>query len=362
MIHLSKVIILSALLLWLGMIHPVSAQSSCGDLSVDDCDLLQTAQITTSNLSSATFQAIIETSLGFEFLGNLFELRMVADGAYSRVSVDSRDIEADYLPFYELNADMSLFIDITFSEFLLPDDDTVTTTSLNLRYVDGMGYADLTKILPFVSPILNRDSWYRIDVPEYIRRLMRDLILPSDFLSSGNIAFALDYWGSLADVGSSVTRLEDEQRDDQTFAVFENVLVFGTLFDENPFEEQLFINLFTEFLEAEYGGIYDDKELRQSAVFYADLFRSAEIRLMQMVGLDDGYVHQTYFTLNFAPNSDDILNPDPLGLSMFSGAELYFSIDFRYTQFEDVPLTTAPEDSTPVRYEDIFGSGDTSPF
>jgi len=361
MVHLSKVIILSVLVLWLGMIHPVSAQSSCGDLSADDCDLLQTAQATTSNLSSATFQATIEASLAFEFFGELVTMRMVADGAYSRVSTDGVEIESDYLPLYELNADMSVFVDIALSEFAMPENNTLTT-SLDLRYVDGVGYADLSKLLPIINPFFSEGGWYSVDVPEYTRRLMRDAALPSDFLSSSNIALALDYWGSLVSGGSTVTRLDDEQIDNQTIAVFENILLFDTFFDENPFEEQLFINLMDEFFQLQYGGIYTDKELRQSAVFYADLIRNAEIRMMQRVGLEDGYVHQTYFALNFTPQTDETLNPDPLGLSLFNGAEFHFSLDFRYTQFEDVPLTIAPEDSTPVRYEDLFGSGDTSPF
>ncbi|HRF98661.1 MAG TPA: hypothetical protein PLZ51_25810, partial [Aggregatilineales bacterium] len=90
-----------------------------------------------------------------------------------------------------------------------------------------------------------------------------------------------------------------------TFAVFEIAFLVSDYFDENVVAKEVFITAFEDFLQAQYGGIYSDEELRDSAVYYADLFKNTEINLMQMVGLADGFVHHTRFDIFFAPDVSD---------------------------------------------------------
>jgi hypothetical protein len=358
--RMSKLILVAVFLLWLGMITPAQAQSTCGDLSADDCDLLQSAQQATTDLSSATFRAIFDLNLGIEIFPDLIQVRLTTDGAYQRQPFDNADVERDYRPLYGLNADMSLILEASVSEFVFPDDNTFLS-SFDLRYVDGMGYAELTKLLREIDPFARGGGWYSADVIEYIRRFVQDNVFPDGFQQFG-LAFSTDYWGALAISGVNVARLADIQDDNQSFAVFEIAFTIDEYIQENPFLEEGLLDSIQTFLE-DFNPNFSDDDLRQSAVYYVDLLRAAEFRFIQTVGLSDGYVHRTQFDFDFAPDMDTVLNPDPLGLSTFGNFELGFSVDFQYTQFDiAIPEIVAPEESSPVRYDDLFGNGESLPF
>lgn len=358
MFRLSKITALLMVLMVMLVIMPTSAQTNCGDLSRDDCTLLKNAQSATSNLSSAGFKMTIDFDFGISFLPELISFRMVADGTYTRVPVTRDDVDGGYRPLYGLNADMTIYIDGEISDIIQPRNNTLTTT-LDLRYVDGIGYANLNKILPTARS----DMWYSVDVPDYVRRLIRDRIFPDNVLSVFGEFFDTDVWDSISRDGD-VTRLDDIVHDSQTFAVFEVNLSYDKYFDDNPTAFNLFIVMLEQALRNTYGTRYSDSELRQSAEGYAQFFRDMNMRFWQMVGMDDGYVHVTQFEYTFIPTSTASIDPDPLNLGLLGGTglELRFLLDFRYTQFDNVPLITAPEDAQPVRYEDLFGNGANSLF
>lgn len=349
----------STILILMAFFTPSSAQSVCGDLSREDCAILQNAQQATTNLNSAGFKATVEFDFGISFFPDMLNLRMVADGVYTRIPVTRDDIEDEYLPLYSLNADMTVFLEGEIDEFLQPTDNTITTT-FDLRYVDGVGYADLSKV--FASLNLSLGTWYSVDMTDFLTKLMRDAIFPSDTITIMNDFFAVDYMAGFG-LGGSLSRRDDIQSDLQQFAVFEGVFSFGDYLDANPLVlesfEMAFESLIYDFLP---NSNYTDAEIRDAAEFYANWSRALDIRIVQTVGLDDGYVHQTQFEMTFAPETTETLNPDPLGLALFSGIQLRILADFRYTQFEDVPFIIKPEQSLPLRYEDLFGDGDNSLF
>ncbi len=338
---------------------PAFAQTACGSLSRDDCTLLQNAQQATTNLNSAGFKATVEFDFGIRFLPDLFSLRMVADGVYTRVPVTRDDVEDEYRSLYSLNADMTVFLEGETSEIIQPTENTFTTT-FDLRYVDGVGYADLSKILPLMN--VSRGSWYSVDMTDFLTKLIRDGIFPPNTISVLTMLFGSDYVSGLA-LDGTLRRVDDIQTDLQTFAVFEGTFSLSDYLEDNP-------SLFTTFVFALELSIrdfasnsnYTNAEIRRAAEFYADWLRAIDILIVQTVGLDDGYVHHTQFELRFAPESTETLNPDPLGLALFGGIQLRFWADFRYTQFGYVPLITEPEQSSPLRYEDLFGDGDNSLF
>ncbi|MDX2075239.1 MAG: hypothetical protein SFZ02_02320 [bacterium] len=359
MLRLSKLVLLLLLVI---ISVPVHAQSSCGDLSTADCEILQTAQRATGNLPSASFEATAEFALGISFFPELITVRVVSNGVYTRVPTITADIEEAYRPLFGLNADMSIVIDAEISEFVVPEDNTFTA-ALDLRYVDGVGYAELSKILPLIDPSLDADGWYSVDVADYISRFMRDGIFPSDFLDTFATTYGVDSWESFATEGSN-RRLDDVQIGEQSFAVFEASLYTRDYYDDNPDMYQNLIDAFENLLHTQYGAFYTDDQLRNAAEFYADLTTNMQFSLTYWVSLDDGYIHDSQFDFIFIPDEDTPAQPDfdPLGIALLSTAELRFSLDFRYTQFENIPLVSAPDDATPVRYEDLFGYGDSSPF
>lgn len=355
MFRLSKI---TALLMILMAIMPTSAQTNCGGLSRDDCTLLKNAQSATSNLSSAGFKMTIDFDFGISFLPELISFRMVADGTYTRVPVTRDDVDGEYRPLYGLNADMTIYIDGEISDIIQPRNNSLTT-SLDLRYVDGIGYANLNKILS----ISRAQMWYSVDVAEYLRRLIRDRIFPDNALTVLSEFFVTDIWNTFA-LDGDVTRLGDMVLDAQTFAVFEINLSYDDYFNDHPYTFNLFVNMLEQALRTTYGMTYSDSELRQAAEGYAQFFRDMNMRFRQMVGMDDSYVHVTQFEYTFIPTNTTPISPDPINLGLLSGSgfELRFLLDFRYTQFDNVPLITAPEESQPVRYEDLFGNGANSLF
>ena len=359
MMKWSKIMLLAMVVFAMLGLMPAFAQPVCGDLSRDDCILLQNAQQATTNLNSAGFKATVEFDFGISFFPDMLNLRMVADGVYTRVPVTRQDIEADYRPLYSLNADMTVFLEGETSELIQPTDNTFTTT-FDLRYVDGVGYADLSKILPLMS--LSRGSWYSVDMTDFLTKLIRDGIFPSDTIAIMTMLFGSDYIGALA-LDGTLHRADDIQTDSQTFAVFEGIFSFGDYLDDNPIIfSSLVVGWELSIRDFMPNSNYTDAEIRRAAEFYAEWFRALDFNMVQTVGLDDGYVHQTQFEMIFAPEITTTLNPDPLGLALFGSIELRFLADFRYTQFGNVPLIIKPEQSSPLRYEDIFGDGNNSLF
>ncbi|MCU0480363.1 MAG: hypothetical protein MUE54_04035 [Anaerolineae bacterium] len=361
MSQLSKFILVALFVLWLGAITPAQAQSTCGDLSASDCQLLQTAQEATSALSSANFRAVTDLGFGIEFFPDVIQLRLTTEGAYQRQPYDDVDVDRVFRPLYGLNADMSAILEIIVSEFVSPTDNTFLS-SFDLRYVDGMGYAELTKFLTAVDPFARGAGWYSVDMTEYFRRFIQDDVFTAN-LNEFNTLFGLDYWSVLAFSGAKVARLDDIQADNQSFAVFELTLNVADYLDSNPFVEEPLLEALEDFLLDANVDELSDEALREATQFYLDVLGSIEIRFVQTVGLTDGYVHQTQIDFDFIPDVDSTLSPDPLGLSILADIVLHFSIDFRYTQFNNkIPDIIAPEDSSLVPYDDLFGSGDSSPF
>lgn len=359
MMKWSKMMILGMIVFGMLGLMPASAQSVCGDLSREDCAILQNAQQSTTNLNAAGFKATIEFDFGISFFPDMLNLRMVADGVYTRVPVTRQDVEDDYRPLYSLNADMSVFLEGEINEFLQPTDNTLTT-NFDLRYVDGVGYADMSKILSLMN--ISSRSWYSVNMTDFLTKLIRDGIFPSDTTSIMTMLFGLDYVGALA-LDGTLRRVDDFQTETQQFAVFEGTFSFGDYLDDNPFIfEALVLGVDLSIRDFMPNSNYTDAEIRRAAEFYANWSRALDIRILQTVGLDDGYVHQTQFEMLFIPEITETLNPDPLGLALFGSLELRFSVDFRYTQFENVPFITKPEQSSPVRYEDLFGNGRNSLF
>lgn len=336
---------------------PASAQSTCGELNRDDCALLKNAQRITTDLNAAEFKAIVEFSFGMRPFSEIFDIRLIADGVYARTPTMRQDVDDTYSPLYTLNADMNVLVDGRISSLIQPTNNTLTT-NLALRYVDGIGYAELSKVLSRVG-----ETWYSLDMLDFLTKLIRDEILPENVLDILNLLFSADYVGILA-MDGYLRRLDDVQTAFQTFAVFEGVLSFDAFLDDNPIIYNALISAMEDNIRnfVLFRNSYTDDEISRAAQFYVEGFRGIDIRIIQTVGFDDGYIHQTQFEFTFEPETSPAPDPDPLGIAIFRSFELRFFVDFRYTQFENIPFITKPTSSTPVRYEDLFQDGDNSLF
>ncbi|GEM_PF-1748001 len=359
MLNRIKVLLFGLLVCLFLPVLSITAQEDCGGLGSDDCALLTNAQRATSELSSATFELEMNASMGIEFFPDLITMRLVADGAYQFVEPD---VDSAYGWLSGFNADMSVFLDVELSELMGANNSL--TTAFDLRYVGGIGYAELTKFLPMLNPLLGDDAggWYSLDIPDMLGELSNDAIVPEDLLESLTFLTPFEYLSAFSNYGT-ISRLDNISINDQNYAQFEIAFTMSELIEANSIVSNSLQDQLLELLRTQYGSLYDEDVLQESATFYLELFEQIEMSIIQVVGLTDGYVHGISFNVTFAPD-DTFVAPliDPFTLGVLATANFQLSLNLRYTQFGDVSAIVAPEDAKPVRYRDLFGNGNNFSF
>jgi hypothetical protein len=363
MLNRIKVVLFGLLICLFLPVFSIQAQEGCGGMIAEDCAVFTQAHLAMRELSSAVFELEMNASMGIEFFPDLITMRLVADGAYQFVEPNVQNEDNPFAGLAGFNADMSVFVDVELSELIGVNDSL--TTAFDLRYVDGIGYAELTKVLSTMNnPLLGIDAggWYSLDIPDILSELVDDVNVPEDVLASVTVLNPLELLSIFSDY-DKVSRLDDMVINDQVFAQFETAFTMRELIETYSLSSESMRDQLLELLTTQYGNVYDEAVLQENATFYVSLLEEIEMTLTQSVSLTDGYVHDIGFVVTFTPDDRWVApTSDPLGLGVLVMANFQFSLNFRYTQFGDVPAIIAPEDATPVRYRDLFGDGDNFSF
>lgn len=343
---------------------PVSAQTGCGALSQSDCDLIDRANQQFNDLQSAAFK--LDFALAFTFEEGFFfepiEIRLILDGAYARVE-PTTTTGNDALQGFErgldaVNSDVSVLVELPeiFGELLLPDMDNLLT--LDLRLVDGIGYANFDKVLAGLNTSDIDMGWYGVDILDFAERALENPDIfglnPADFLMPVPTE-DLSTGGSLNDI-SEVRRLRDIEQNGQTMAVFENILDYAQLFGDSAARDD-FADILFETMQSQVGTLYTDEELRQATENYLLVLDTIDMQLNRVIGLDDGHLHTIEFFLTFNPSEapeSAFSEPDPYGLALLQNINYSISMTLNMSQFDAAATTSAPEDATILPFEDFL--------
>ncbi len=373
----------------------VSAQdgllSYCGELSADDCALLQQAGDAMGSLDSASFD-ISTTMYMFATSDTTDEVEMSFDFA-GRVA-------ADFSAFDLLDADASLLemmmmmedgmmaygeaMETMQGEFVitadfpedLGEDAELEDGSLEMRIVDGVLYLYVAE---FEDTDVDAD-WAGLDLGEFFEEAVAEMDtdeMDMDELELEDLAELEAFFDNdfFAYINSdeflaefvTVERLDDEEVDGQTVAVFETTVDYTDALYNRDFQEGL-VNWMMALAEQDPDAGLERGEVELLIFLMISLIDEAEFTTVQWVGVDDHYVYYSTmdfnFVLDFALLSDFGEDagelPSSLGIEMSVEATMG---DFNEPVEVEVPADVEmvdPDDAPDLEMNNAFDMLDMS--
>lgn len=297
----------------------------CGKLANDSCRLLREAQLATANLHYGAIKASLMYDIQDTFSPNI-KLSLFAEGEYFRVPI-TRQVSFEARPLMGLDARLTVTLE---TEGILANLVDTSIFPLELRYMDGVGYAKLTTSVDGVPT----EQWYSANLGVYMMQLVQSRMLPANWAESLNMN-DFDVWADLAPHAETTyhnTRRVEAIRYD----VFTLEISGRTLYD--VFLKPLLNQMGTENIA-----------FQQFLTIYEDFFSSAQLTIIQYVGQESRLVQMTDVIFTRKPTDMQASN------NLFGGfSQLDMTIQFHleYTQFSPM---IPPEDAQSVPYQDLFG-------
>jgi len=340
------------------MALPVAAQDDpniCGELATDDCSLLTNSQKTMTALDAAAFDINIELNAGLLFLNIPFVFSTDITGDYvlndNYRAVSTNAVQLLTNTITGITSDVNVIITLPEQLNNLGMDIPDEPITFDLRLVDGVGYANLVKVIETTEPT----AWYGIDIIAYYNEIF-DLLdisatspftLPED--NTGTI-------GAIVQLGGEFSRQEDPDG----FLIIEGIVTGDQILADEDLREEIELALQLT-LEQQYGAFYDADELQDAAIAYTDLLQYIDIRTQRRIDPETAYLHGLSVAFNFLPDEDasNLLNQsnDPIGMSALVDFSVSFTFDLEISQFNAVDPTSTPETYELIPLDEMLPDG-----
>jgi hypothetical protein len=343
-----------------GMASAQGTTTFCGTLSTADCALLNESTLAMAAVESAAFH--FDMTMGLDGLPGMdFGLRIVGDGAFAvdpeqaavlgSAQSALQDDPAKLGALMEaavrsLSADASVIIEIPESlarsmstrSQLFP-----TRIPFELRLVDGIGYINLDKIAALNHGGSTPSGWYGLDVAAFYRTMFEEQagLYSSPFGNTGsgftNSGFDSKYM--------DITRLANTEIETQTMGVFQTDFDFGALLNDPIMRDALRLSMMESLGTQGSDSLADQDEMVNTVIA---LLETMTMSMSQMIGLDDKYLHNFKFNLDWRPDMKTLaeLTGEPsASLEMFA-FNFNFDLSVDLHRFNEAAAATAPEDAT----------------
>ncbi|MBK8029408.1 MAG: hypothetical protein IPK17_07800 [Chloroflexi bacterium] len=312
----------------------------CGDLSADDCAILEQSQTAMQNLTAASFDLFVDVQIEAE--GEQMPISLVGSGAYSGLDRNadlSLDGMAALTALRGFNAE--LMLTATLPQSLVEESESPNTLTLELRLVDGVGYPQFRSAAaahqgPAVHG-LGRSGSRRAD-RRAPRRQSRDFQRtrldgrwfgrqPEMFTNMDTQAVEQYLTITRTDEGSGAN------------ATFETTVDFAGLLADPAFQDTL-----RQQMDASGQGT---TEADQQEAFdqVSSAFQDATLLIRQEVDTASG--RTASLSVEFDVAVTDAEDPSENG-----SAAVTAMIDYDY---ENVPTLTAPENASVLPYQQLLG-------
>ena len=363
--------IFTILLLVLGT--SVSAQNLgtvefCGELSEADCDLLTSAQEASMNLTSASMEFDMNMSVSnipdapFDSLA----FQLVGDGSFAydpalqETMMAIQDNPAMFADPAEslaliseviagISGDLNLTLSIPpelaamaggATEQPIPEN-----LSISLRLVDGFGYVNLDSIAAVLPPDAGVPSgWMGVDLAAVMDLAMEQA---GGFnMESLDPAVFENYMNSFMDPEllaefMTVERVEDTDVMGQSAAVFLFNFDYGKFFNSSSFQALMEAQMAA--VGESMGEEMDPAEIEEVMSMMGPMVEDINLEIRYFVGLDDNFVHGINMNLDWdMAGFMMMVEPDAEG----PAPVFAFDLTVDYSNFNDAPAITAPEDAT----------------
>jgi hypothetical protein len=303
---------LFALLLVLMLVVPaVGAQEStvhCGDLSEADCQLLTNSQGVMSEIYAAGFD--FELNFDMDAGPESISLGMAGDGAFAGDMAAMESLEDfDTEDFEEILAMLTGFLksfkgQLNF-EIDLPTELMMEVGLPELKFelllAEGVIYADAGPLMGSPEPM-----WMGIDLVLFIDAIMAEagdmgaMDMDMDMMDMED--FDVSMFEEMGSQFMTITRVDDEQVDGVTVAVFQSTFDLGGMM-----ASELFQGLFLEIMAAQGA---DMSELGMDAEellgYMSTMFEDSTFIMEQWIGVDDYYPYYSAMYMDMTMDMEAI--------------------------------------------------------
>lgn len=317
-----------------------TADVYCGDLSADDCAILQQSQTAMHDLTAAAFNLFVDVQIEAE--GEQMPISLVGSGAYSGLDRNadlSMGGDAALTALRGFNAE--LMLTATLPQSMVEEADAPNTLTLELRLVDGVGYLNFDPLQPLINDP-QFAGWGGLDLAGLIGALLEE---NPDFLSElGSMAAGsgvdadmfMNMDTQAVEQYLTITRTDDGSG---TNATFETTVDFAGLLADPAFQDML-----RSQMDASGQGM-TDADQQEAFDQMSTAFEDATLLIRQEVDTTSG--RTASLSVEFDVAVTDAADPSENG-----SASVTAMINYDY---ENVPTITAPENASVLPYQQLLG-------
>lgn len=339
----------------------------CGDLSADDCAILEQAQLAMLEVSSSAVNMQMDMAMvGMEDANDSFSMSLLVDGAFaadpelmanfghtpspeamSEMMAEGMAVVGEMLTGVQGEASLELVLPAELAaEAGIPMD----TLATELKMVDGVLYANLEMLIPaeaMEGSEMQMPAWIGLDLAGMYEMMGEmpmdefdgDMADMQELFASEELAALYDYeaWGEFM----TVTRLEDAEVDGQAMAVFNMVLDYEAIFSSEAFEEA-FTAYMNKVMEMQ-GDEAEELPENFMEVMQA-MMAGMSVEMNQWIGLEDSYIHHFDMDFTFVIDPETIAAIEPEAAEdMPSNFSMTMSMVMDSSAFNEPIEVIAPE-------------------
>ena len=326
----------------------------CGSLAADDCTLLLESEQSMADLNAAAFDVTLTIDINPMLLNIpiITELVIIGDYVLNEKFNEIPDNPVQLITNWitGITSDANIILTLPTQLNNLGFDVPEEPITLDLRMVDGFGYANLVKILDSPEPT----AWYGIDLITYYNEIF-DLLGLSATSPLALPEEDAGVFGTVVSLGGDFTRLDD----DANMVIIEGRVDGDQILADEDVREQFELGLYLG-LQQQFG-FYSDEELQEAANLYAEFVRFFEARTTRMIDPATGYQQQVITEIIFTPDPDiaDTLNTatDPIGAAVLLEFAATITLDVRFDAFNAVAPAQTPETYELIPLDDLLPGG-----
>ncbi len=359
---------LIVLLLLFSVSGAASAQQAlpvfCGTLSAADCAILTQSQTAMASLDSSSFELQVDVSVtDIPDMSQPLTFSMTGSGAYAGLgTLSSTLLENTDDPGALLSGLLSeLQFDGTITLNLSPEIARMANIPASItvqeRLVDGIGYLNLDTLRSLMGNNAQLRGWYGLDLAGLLSAAMTEM--PEMFNGSlGDMSAMQDYQQGLMNPDfynrfMSIERTDDGSGDTATFAMDVNMSAMMT--------SPEFSDLMQMQMQMQ-GQTLSEEEMGQAMALVSQMFKGISITIDEEIGLSDGYIRRVSGNFSFdTTGMMRAIDSMSKGKSTASAApKITVDFSYSYSDFNDAPAITAPEDATIIPYQSLLTRSDSA--
>ena len=361
----------------------------CGDLSEEDCAILTNAQTASATVDSQVFDFSFNVDisdvpgmnepLAFSLTGNGAFTGMTAlqssMTAAQTAMMGMTDLAAMQENLGEIaealrgfGGDLNLTLTLPANLMAMFSPDTANEVTLQILLVDGFAYTNLDTLEPILSSAgaSGMSGWIGIDLVGLMQAAFEqidpDMLEESmDMTSSDAITGYMEAFSDPAFIENFMTVERTDDGSGET-AVFEFTFDFGGLISSPAFQDVMREQM-RQQMEA-MGGTISDEEIGEALAMSSQMMKGIGMSMTEEIGLEDGFIHSIIGSMSFdmggmmaALGEMGELNDNASEAEAAPVINVGFSVN--YSDFNNAPEITAPEDAMVIPYQTLLGGGAT---